>query len=1292
MDRAELIIKLTGDKEALSSLSNLEKAMKNLNNSKAQLRVDKSLVDREIADVQAKLKALRSDRKINVMLGMETGSIDAEIVALTQRLNELTERRRSVQLDVSDINLAQSGLRDARQEAENFLNALSSVFDGLSGISRATADFAESIGNAFSGMSSAFKTNVFDYIEQSLTYLATKSLVGDFSKITQRYDIMSTFTQYMEAAGVASDESAAALQRVNDAILGLPIGLDEAAYRLRRYQMFLGDINDATSLTIGLQNALLAGGASEQMRNTAYQQIDRLLSAGKLNTSRQWLALIQGLGVSLKYVTQEMGVTNLTTREFAAGLTSGRISTNEFLRALMNLGNGTSQAARELDGLLEIYKTTLESWLSNIRFAAVRGGETILKSLNKSLMDSTDMGIVDYLKMIRDAMNDFYRGTGEFITGNPELIRQMSDSIGGLMDAFSRFSASDTATMVFNNLTRGVDLLTQALNMLPVDETQQFFAFAVTLAGPLGKLFDIVSSGAPYMLAVFERFKDFDFEHLLERIIEEVDRLARVYETLLNLLGDDVLTELITFGLVYGSPAAKGFSAISDGLMGLASALIVLQGLTPVLGTLSAGIAALAGAGATIAGIVGALAVADGVRRRDLGAELGVKDMTLEEIQAEIDRLKANREDLDPLTARPPSGSGMTSEEFARRNNDTLRVLEAQKKALEDQQAALTSTGDTAAEAATGLDAFAEAANNATEATKEAADTTQTLESRLMAAQDAISLAAQELSGVWAKQVDLFSEMGEVDAVAFADLEKALKSNADAFTAYQENAEKAARFVASHPELGTAASELFQSVVSGGLEDAGLLDALVDKFENDYDGFLEYLAEYIRTSELNLTAQDWAAMLGAGLSPEDLALYISANYGPVFTEALEQAFTMMGESDANRAGFDSMLEGMLQGGYGDSSLALSLPDRIKEIAKETGGAMAEGMAEGAAEADMTEVGHAAAENAVNATTAALQEADYTPIATTISEKLTEALTAAFTDANLLGVIFNLEDLTALQEAFVLLTETLTTFTVESILPFNEQVTLTNEGLTVLYTDAMLPVEELTVLFYETHLPELNTSLLELIATITELISALDELIARLEDARRRTDDLRNAVRDLGNTIQSKIPVVYEFSGAINGITSAAQEAAAAVAELAAAIASLESAEITVGAHVAGTTQAAGPRALPFSNGGPVYLARGGVFKPRGTDTVPAMLTPGEFVMNRSAVKAFGLDFMKRINSIDFGAAVQAMYRRMPTMAGFVPIYNVQNRNDNRHIDINQYIYEADQRYSQRMMSRWAHAL
>ena len=44
-----------------------------------------------------------------------------------------------------------------------------------------------------------------------------------------------------------------------------------------------------------------------------------------------------------------------------------------------------------------------------------------------------------------------------------------------------------------------------------------------------------------------------------------------------------------------------------------------------------------------------------------------------------------------------------------------------------------------------------------------------------------------------------------------------------------------------------------------------------------------------------------------------------------------------------------------------------------------------------------------------------------------------------------------------------------------------------------------------------------------------------------------------------------------------------------------------------------------------------YKSEGGFFKSLGSDTVPAMLTPGEFVVRRPAVKGFGKDNLEKIN-------------------------------------------------------------
>jgi hypothetical protein len=56
-----------------------------------------------------------------------------------------------------------------------------------------------------------------------------------------------------------------------------------------------------------------------------------------------------------------------------------------------------------------------------------------------------------------------------------------------------------------------------------------------------------------------------------------------------------------------------------------------------------------------------------------------------------------------------------------------------------------------------------------------------------------------------------------------------------------------------------------------------------------------------------------------------------------------------------------------------------------------------------------------------------------------------------------------------------------------------------------------------------------------------------------------------------------------------------------------------------------------------------YKSKGGFFKSLGSDTVPAMLTPGEFVVRRPAVTGFGKDNLEKINRGTYGGGSMYNY-------------------------------------------------
>ena len=65
-----------------------------------------------------------------------------------------------------------------------------------------------------------------------------------------------------------------------------------------------------------------------------------------------------------------------------------------------------------------------------------------------------------------------------------------------------------------------------------------------------------------------------------------------------------------------------------------------------------------------------------------------------------------------------------------------------------------------------------------------------------------------------------------------------------------------------------------------------------------------------------------------------------------------------------------------------------------------------------------------------------------------------------------------------------------------------------------------------------------------------------------------------------------------------------------------------------------------------------FRAAGGpIFKPRGTDTVPAMLTPGEFVINKSSAQSIGYGQLNKMNHMAKGGPVQYLAGGGPAVGG-----------------------------------------
>jgi len=159
----------------------------------------------------------------------------------------------------------------------------------------------------------------------------------------------------------------------------------------------------------------------------------------------------------------------------------------------------------------------------------------------------------------------------------------------------------------------------------------------------------------------------------------------------------------------------------------------------------------------------------------------------------------------------------------------------------------------------------------------------------------------------------------------------------------------------------------------------------------------------------------------------------------------------------------------------------------------------------------------------------------------------------------------------------------------------------------------------------------SASILEQIAPAIQVLGSADFKVS-VAGLKKANQDFVNAQTEAAKASEQMATSLQKSADLAKKQAEAAQEAIKAtegVIERANQALSSGDAKSSVdidarGANVKLTLGAAGAipglsDAVSLSQGGPVYASRG-MFVPRGTDTVPAMLTPGEFVVNRASVQ------------------------------------------------------------------------
>lgn len=271
---------------------------------------------------------------------------------------------------------------------------------------------------------------VFKLLEKGFQAVAS-SIDGAVS----RYDTLNRFPKIMQQMGFSADETGTAMRKLSDGVQGLPTALDSITGAAQRIASMTGDLVGAADLTLALNNAFLASGASSDAAARGMEQYMQIISRGKPEME-DWKTLQETMPYALQEVAESFGFAGTSaTRDFYAALRSGEITVEQMNARFIELSTATG-------GFADTAKTAtggIRTAWTNLKTAMVRGTTEIISSIDSGLSETRFKSIENVINSMKDgvykALTIVAKAFG-FVAANAETIIPILITAGAVVAAW----------------------------------------------------------------------------------------------------------------------------------------------------------------------------------------------------------------------------------------------------------------------------------------------------------------------------------------------------------------------------------------------------------------------------------------------------------------------------------------------------------------------------------------------------------------------------------------------------------------------------------------------------------------------------------------------------------------------------------------------------------------------------------------------------------------------------------------------------------------------------------------
>ena len=319
---------------------------------------------------------------------------------------------------------------------------LSGYIEGALGGTKATSSAAAAGSKAASSFASSFAGGAIMGAVSSVVSSAMGAISSSLGSAIARVDTMNNFPRVMESLGFSADTAQGSIDRMASRIDGLPTALNSLVSMTQRLTATTGDLDYATTLSIALNDALLAGGASTVDVERALVQYTQALAKGKPEME-DWRTLQEVMPGQLNAIAKAMMGADASSNDLYQAMKDGVFTMEDFNAALITLDNEGMEGMASFEQQARSSTKGIGTAMTNVGNRVSKALGSVIEAIGPDAIagaiDRFSSGIVvagnrvaSFVSSVKGSLSSLVgkvKQTGEYAA--------LSEAVGRLREAFA---------------------------------------------------------------------------------------------------------------------------------------------------------------------------------------------------------------------------------------------------------------------------------------------------------------------------------------------------------------------------------------------------------------------------------------------------------------------------------------------------------------------------------------------------------------------------------------------------------------------------------------------------------------------------------------------------------------------------------------------------------------------------------------------------------------------------------------------------------------------------------------